>query len=170
ARLAMRQRTQAAGRYRAGSSGGVRFGGSSAVPVSCSRACEGIELIRGWLPLALSGRRLVGRSVDAVTSLALSVELWSRGSASQPVCCQQVIGERMPERHCRGLDQATHRNEAEAVVFEVGVDPLDELAPCVHVGARLRRHPTAPLFDTVRLAGPRSGPPDKRLGFDVLTV
>ena len=84
-------------------------------------------LSRGWLPLPMPGRRLVGGSVDVITSLALSVELWSRRFAPQPVRCQQVIGERMPERHSRGLDQATHRNEAEAVVFEVGVDPLDSL-------------------------------------------
>src|SRR5260221_11726429 len=101
--------------------------------------------------------------------LITSFELRSWEVAAQPVRCHQFVGERMQKRDRLSLDQTANRDEAKAVVFEIGVDPLDELAPVVPFCARLCPHPAAPLFDAVRLSRPLFGPPDKRLGFDILT-
>src|SRR6202011_3816244 len=45
------------------------------------------------------------------------------------------------------LDQAAHRHEPEAVVLEMTIEPLDELAEAVDLLTGLRCHPAAPFLD-----------------------
>src|SRR6516165_11124732 len=60
----------------------------------------------------------------------------------------------MPQRDRLGLDQATNGNEAEPVVLEVAIDPLDKLAKAEDLLAGLRCHPAAPLLHAVGLPRP----------------
>src|ERR1700681_3237627 len=83
---------------------------------------------------------------------------------------QQIVGKRMPQRHRLGLDQAANRNEAEPMVLEVGIDPLDEFAKSVYLLSGLRSHPAAPLLYTLRFPRPLFRPFGERCRLDIVAL
>lgn len=50
------------------------------------------------------------------------------GDGSQPVYRHEIVGKGVPQRYCLGFIDAANGYVAEAVVFEVGIDPFDEFA------------------------------------------
>src|SRR5208282_3090623 len=90
------------------------------------------------------------------------------GFGPQPMCRHEMVGKRMPQRHRLGLDQAANRNEAEAMVLEVAVDPLDELAQAEHLLAGWCCHPAAPLLHALGFLRPLLRPLGERCRFDIL--
>src|SRR5205807_2297241 len=83
------------------------------------------------------------------SSLLVLPNLRSSSVGLQPVGCHQIVGERMPQRHGLGFDQTAHRKEAEAVVLEMTIDPLDQHAAAVDVLAGGAVHPVAPRLHTL---------------------
>src|SRR5580693_10488502 len=82
----------------------------------------------------------------------------------------QIVGKRMPQRHRLGLDQTANRNEAEPMILQVGIDPLDELAKSVCLLSGLRSHPAAPFLYALRFARLLSRPLGERCGLDVVAL
>src|SRR6202022_3384424 len=93
---------------------------------------------------------------DHIVSFA---EIASRTAASgdlvpQAMRRQEIVGEGVPQRHRLDLDQAAHRHEPEAVVLEMTIESLDELAEAIDLLTGLRCHPAAPFLDAVGFARP----------------
>src|SRR5260370_549634 len=82
----------------------------------------------------------------------------------------QIVGKCMPQRHRLGLDQAANRNEAEPMILQMAVDPLDELAKSVYLLAGLRSHPAAPLLYALRFPRPLFRPLGERCRLDVVAL
>src|ERR1700687_6211797 len=111
--------------------------------------------------LGVAPRRRLLRSGDCVTGShpLLCRDGEPNGGASgdlvpQAMRRQQIVAEALHQRHSLDLDQAAHRHEPEAVVLEMTIESLDELAEAVDLLTGLRCHPAAPLLDAVWLARP----------------
>src|SRR5450631_768481 len=94
----------------------------------------------------------------------------SGGFGPQPMRRHQIVGERMPQCYRLGLEQTANRNEAEPMVLQVGVDPLDELAKSVRLLAGLCSHPGAPLLYALWFPLPLLRPLGERFRLDVVAL
>src|SRR5438105_1304226 len=88
----------------------------------------------------------------------------------QAMCRQEIVGEGVPQCHRLDLDQAAHRHEPEAVVLEMTIEPLDELAEAIDLLTGLRCHPAAPFLDAVGFARPLALAVGQRPRADVVAL